>query len=148
MSIVDRSHKTAKMIPASWIARLQKEWISVALYDPNFRNWVAVLALDADTPVSWARRFSDFRGVCSSLAPMSYNFSSVSTRRLCFCFLYIKSLVDLSLFAKLWFVCLSSRNLRRNFRRHFLAYSYFTYVWYRNTRCSIVYCTETYQLAH
>jgi hypothetical protein len=47
----------------------------------GFSNCVAILALDFDTPVSWARRFSDFLGVCSSLAPVPSNFS-VSTRRL------------------------------------------------------------------
>jgi hypothetical protein len=55
---------------------------------------------------------------------MSSNFSSVGTRHLCFGFLFIKSLV-LCLFTKMWIVRLlwtfSSRNLRRNFRRHFLA---------------------------
>jgi hypothetical protein len=45
-------------------------------------NCVAVLALDFDTPVSWARSFSDFLGVCSSLAPMSSNVSSVGARGL------------------------------------------------------------------
>jgi hypothetical protein len=53
--------------------------------------------------LSWARRFSDFLGVYSSLAPMSTNFSLVSTRRLWFCFLFIKS-PFLSLFTKLWIV--------------------------------------------
>jgi hypothetical protein len=83
------------------------------------------LHLDSDTPVSWERRFSDFLGVCLGLVPMASNFSSVRTRRVCFFFFFlsIKSLVVLSLFTKLWIVCLlgtlSSRNLRRNFRRHF-----------------------------
>jgi hypothetical protein len=36
----------------------------------GFSSYVAVLALDFDTPVSWARRFSDFLGACSSLAPV------------------------------------------------------------------------------
>jgi hypothetical protein len=38
-----------------------------------------------------------------------------------------------------------SRNLRRNFRLHFTAEPYFTYVSYsyRSTRCSEVYCTMT-----
>jgi hypothetical protein len=66
---------------------------------------VVALALDFDTAISWARRFSDFLGVCSSLAPMSSNFSSVTTRRLCFVFVSIKSPVVLSLFTKLWIVC-------------------------------------------
>jgi hypothetical protein len=56
------------------------------------------------------------------LAPMSSNFS-ISTQRLCFVFLSIKSPVVLTLFTKLWTVCLlgtlSSRNLRRHFRLHF-----------------------------
>jgi hypothetical protein len=49
-------------------------------------HWMAsaVLALESDTPVSRARRLSDFLGLCLSLAPVSFNFSSVSTRRLCF----------------------------------------------------------------
>jgi hypothetical protein len=67
----------------------------------GFSNCVAVLAPDFDTPVSSARHFSDFLGVCSSLAPMSSNFSSVSTWSLCFCFLSVKSPVVLSLFTKL-----------------------------------------------
>jgi hypothetical protein len=61
---------------------------------------------------------------------MSSNFSSVSTRRLCFVFLSIKSPIVLTLFTKLWTVCLlgtlSSRNVRRNFRRHFPADPYLT----------------------
>jgi hypothetical protein len=56
----------------------------------GFISCVAVLALDLDTPVSTARRFSDFLGICSSLAPTSSSFSSVRTRSLCFCFLSIK----------------------------------------------------------
>jgi hypothetical protein len=40
------------------------------------------------------------------LAPMSSNFPSVSNRRLCFVFFFIKSPVVLSLFTKLWIVCL------------------------------------------
>jgi hypothetical protein len=71
----------------------------------GFSNYIAVLALDFDTPVSWARRFSDFLGVCSILAPVASNFSSGSIQHLRFCFLSIKSYVLLSLFAKLWFVC-------------------------------------------
>jgi hypothetical protein len=46
----------------------------------GFSNCVAILALDFNTPVSWARCFSDFLGVCLSLSPMSCNFS-VSTLR-------------------------------------------------------------------
>jgi hypothetical protein len=76
--------------------------------------------------------------------PMSSNFS-VSTWLLYFCFLSIKSPVVLSLFTKLWIVCLlgtlSSRNFGRNLRGHFLADPYFTWVSYRNTRCSEVYRT-------
>jgi hypothetical protein len=87
----------------------------------GFSNCVAVLALDFDTPVSWARRFSYFLGVCSCLAPMSSSFSSGSTRRLCFCFLCIKNPIVLSLFTKLWIVCLlgtlSSQNLLEIFAR-------------------------------
>jgi hypothetical protein len=87
--------------------------------------------------------FSDFLGVRSSLAPMSSTFSSVSTRCLCFCFLSIKSLVDLSLFTKLWILCLletlSSQSLHQNFCRHFLLGLYFTQLSYRNTHCSEVY---------
>jgi hypothetical protein len=43
--------------------------------------------------------------LCLSLVPMSSNFS-VSTRRLCVCFLFIKSPVVLSLFTKLWILWL------------------------------------------
>jgi hypothetical protein len=90
---------------------------------------------------------SDFLGVCSSLAPTSSNFSSVSTRSLCFCFLSVKSPDILNLCKKTVTYCLpgtlSSRNLCRNFGRHFLADSYFTYVPYRNT-----FCTMTYHTAH
>jgi hypothetical protein len=65
-----------------------KAWITVVLWGLSFSNCVAVLALDFDTPVSWARHFSDFLGVCSSLAPMSSNFSSVSTWFLFFSLFY------------------------------------------------------------
>jgi hypothetical protein len=67
----------------------------------GFSNCVSVHALDFDTPVSWARRFSDFRGECSSWAPRSSNISSASARRLCFVFLSSKRPVVLSLFTKL-----------------------------------------------
>jgi hypothetical protein len=70
----------------------------------GFSNCVAVLALDLATPISWVRRFGDFLGVCSNLVPMSSNFSSVSTR--CICFFSIKCPIVLSLFIKLWIVCL------------------------------------------
>jgi hypothetical protein len=101
----------------------------------GFSNCVALLALDFETPLSWARHFSDFLGVCSSLAPVSCNFSA-STQHLCFCFLSIKSLVDLSLITKLWIVCLrrtlSSWNIHHGFHRHFLADLHFTEVSHRN----------------
>jgi hypothetical protein len=106
-------------------------WIAVVLKGLSFSNCVAVLALDIDTPVPWARLSSDFLGVCSSLAPMSSNFSSVSTQRLYFVFLSIKSPAILSLFTKLWNVCLlrtlSSWNLHKNFHWHFPADPY----WHR-----------------
>jgi ABC-type cobalamin transport system permease subunit len=95
----------------------------------GFSNCVAVLALDFDTPVSWATCFSDFLDVLSSLSHMSSNFSLISTQPLYFCFLSITSPIVLSLFTKLWIVCLlvtlSSRNLRRNFLQHFPADPYF-----------------------
>jgi hypothetical protein len=47
----------------------------------SFSNCVPLHALDFDIPVSCARRFSDFLGVCSSLSPVPSNFS-VSTRRM------------------------------------------------------------------
>jgi hypothetical protein len=62
-------------------SRSCKVWIAVVLYRQSFSSCVAVLALDFDVPVSIARRFSDFLGVCSSLATMSCNFFWVSTRR-------------------------------------------------------------------
>jgi hypothetical protein len=77
MPIADRSHRRRKTVETSckknpWIARLQG-----------------------------VREVLLFYRACSSLVPMSSNFSSVSTRRLCFCFLSIKSPVVLSLFSKL-----------------------------------------------
>jgi hypothetical protein len=109
------------------------------------------LALDFDTSVSWPRSFSDFLGVWWSLAPMSSNSSSISTQSL-FCFLSIKSLIDLNLFTILWIICLlgtlSSRNLHQNFFQHFLADLYFTKVPHRDTCCSKVYHTMTEHTAH
>jgi hypothetical protein len=43
-----------------------------------FRSFVAIRADDFETPISCARRPRDFRGVCSSLAPISSNFSDHS----------------------------------------------------------------------
>jgi hypothetical protein len=64
-----------------------------------------------------------------------------------FLFLSVKIPLVLSLFTKLWIVCLlgtlPSWNLRRNFRRHFPADPYFTYVSYRNTHWSKLYRTMT-----
>jgi hypothetical protein len=128
-----------------------KEWITVVLQGLSFHNCVALLALDFDSAVSWARRFSDFLGEYSSLAPMSCNLS-ISTRHLCYCFLSINSPVVLSLFTKLWIIflsrTLSSRTLCRNFRRRFLTDPYFTWESYRNTHCSEVYRTMKYHAAH
>jgi hypothetical protein len=88
----------------------------------------------------------------SSLARIPSNISSASTRCLCFCFFSIKSPVGLSLFSKLWIVCvlgtLSSRNLHQNFCWHFLSDPYFTQVSYRNTCCSKVYHTMMYHTTH
>jgi hypothetical protein len=53
----------------------------------GFSNCVAVLALNVDTSVSWARRFTDFLGVCSSLAHMAYNVSLGKNLTLMFLFL-------------------------------------------------------------
>jgi hypothetical protein len=58
---------------------------------------------------------------------MSFLFSSVSTRRLCFWFLSIKSPVVLSLFTKLWIVCLLGTLSSRNFCRHFLVDPYISH---------------------
>jgi hypothetical protein len=69
----------AKMNPVSWIAQLQG-MDYCCFRGLSFSNCVAVLALDFDTITSRARCFSDFLGVCSSLSPVSSNFSSVSTR--------------------------------------------------------------------
>jgi hypothetical protein len=116
------------MHPVSWIARLQGV-DSAVLQGLRFSNRVAILSLHFDTPVSSARRFTDFLGVCSNPAPIVSNFSSVSTWLLYFCFLSIESPIDLSLFTKLWIVCLlgtfSARNLCQYFRRHFLEDPYF-----------------------
>jgi hypothetical protein len=94
---------------------------------------------------SFFRHSGGFLCVCSRLAPMSSNFSSVSTQHLCFCFLTVKSPIDLSVFIKLWIVCLlgtlASWNLRQNFRQNFLADPYLMQVSYRNTRCPEVYRT-------
>jgi hypothetical protein len=40
-----------------------------------------LVANDFEQEVACARRLSDFNGVCSNLASISFNFSSVSTRR-------------------------------------------------------------------
>jgi hypothetical protein len=79
-----------------------------------------------------------FEGYCCKLCPSNNPrrknhkdyFSSVSARCICFVFLSIKSPTLLSLFTKLWIVCLlgilSSWNLHRNFRRHFPSDLYLT----------------------
>jgi hypothetical protein len=91
----------------------------------GFSNCVAVLVLDFDTAVSWAKHFSDFLGICSRLAPMSSNVSSVSTQWLCF-FLFIRSPIVLSLFTRVWIVCLLRTLSTQNFHWHFPADPYFT----------------------
>jgi hypothetical protein len=63
-------------------------WITVVSW--SLSNSVAILALDVDTPASCARRFSDFLGICSNLAHVSSNFSSVSTGHLCFLFCLLR----------------------------------------------------------
>jgi hypothetical protein len=99
----------------------RRAWVTVVLQGLSFSNCVALLTLDFDTPVVWAIHYNDFLGACSSLASMSSNFSSVSTPSLHFRFLSLESPVVLSLFTKLWIVCLlgTSQNLCRNFRQHF-----------------------------
>jgi hypothetical protein len=112
--------------------RYCKVWISGVLKDLSFSNCVGLLALDFWHSNLLSKAFKWFCRLCSSLASMSSNFLSVSTRRLCFCFLSVKRTVALSLFTKLWIICLlgtlSSRNLPRNFRRHFVSDLYFTQV--------------------
>jgi hypothetical protein len=95
---------------------------------PTFTGWLHQLCCRSCIRLShsslWARRFSDFLGVCSSLAStrMSCNFS-VSTRRLCLCFLLINSPVVLSLFTKLWIVCLLEL-FRHEIYVQFFAYTF------------------------
>jgi hypothetical protein len=91
MSIANRSHLRRQTIETNYknepclldrtTARIA--WITALLQGLSFSNCAVFLAVDFDTPVSSSRRFSDFLGVCSNLAPVSSNFSSVSTRRLC-----------------------------------------------------------------
>jgi hypothetical protein len=100
-----------------------KAWIAVVSYSLSFGNYVAFLALDFDTPVSWSRHFSDSLGVCSSLASMSSNFSSVSTWHLCSCFF-----IDPSLLTKLWNACLLETLSLWNVHSHFPRSPYFTKV--------------------
>jgi hypothetical protein len=95
-------------------------------------------ALDFDTPVSWARRSSDFVGICSSLVPMSSNFS-VSTEHFVFFFLSSKSPFVLSVFTQLWIVCLLGTLSSWNFHWHFLADQYFTWVIYREIHVALQY---------
>jgi hypothetical protein len=87
---------------------------------------------------SCTRSFNYFLGVYSSLAPMSSDFSSVSTRRLCFWSLR---------FTKLWIFCFVGILSSRNFPKNFLADPYFTQVSCRNTRCSKIYRTMMEHIA-
>jgi hypothetical protein len=122
-----------KMNLVSWIVQLQA-LNCCCFIGPKLQQWrccVAVLATGFDTPVSWATHFGNFLDVYSSL---SFNFSvSIQLmfkaqyivevaiqgpgeswhtpythihRSLYFCFLSIMSLVDLSLFTKLWILFL------------------------------------------
>jgi hypothetical protein len=112
------------MSHASWVTRLQG--VDYCCWtESKFQQLCYPSCTTLWHSVSWAKHFSDFLSVCSSLAPMSFNFSSVSILHLRFCLLSIKSHADLSLFMKLSIVCLlgtlSSRNLRQNFQWHVLA---------------------------
>jgi hypothetical protein len=119
----------------------------------RFSNCVAVLTLDFDTPVSW--RFSNCVAVLTldfdtpvswpSLAPMSSNFPSASTRCLCFCFLSIESPVVLSLFTKLWIVY--SELFHQAIYVEIFADS-FQQIRIAHTCSSKVYCTMTHHTAH
>jgi hypothetical protein len=107
ISIENRSHlrrqtveTNFKLNPASWIIWLHG--VDCPRFIGSiFRNCVALLTLDYDTPVSCVKYFSYFLVVCSILPPVLYNFPSVSIRRVYFCFLSIKSSADLTLFTKL-----------------------------------------------
>jgi hypothetical protein len=85
-----------------------------------------------------------FEGYCCKLCPSNNprrknhtdNFSALDAYVL-FSYL-LTSPVVLSLFTKLWIVCLLRTLSSRNFRRHFPADPYFTWVPYRNTRCSSI----------
>jgi hypothetical protein len=130
LSIANQSHlrhqtvETAKMNPASWIAWLEGKdygcliWSNLQqLHCPSCtRLWHSSIFCQA---FQWLSMYMLKFGSCI------IKYSSVSTRCLCSCFLSIKSPADLSLFNKLCNVCLlgtlPSQNLRRNFRRHFLA---------------------------
>jgi hypothetical protein len=96
MSIADWPHLRRQIVetgrnqlqktnPAGWNVRLQG-----VDYCCSIRSKLQQLCCRSctklETLVSWARRFSDFLGVCSSLAPMASNLS-VSTPWLCFFFL-------------------------------------------------------------
>jgi hypothetical protein len=72
-------------------------WMVLAIVLPFLHQNLTLHSPELDVSVV-------FYGVCSSLALMSCNLS-VSTRRLCICFLSIKSPVVLSLFTRLWVVC-------------------------------------------
>jgi hypothetical protein len=130
-----------KMNPASWIA-----WLQVVDYCCFISSKLLKLCCPSYTRL-WHSSLSDFLGECSSLAPMSSNFSSVSTQHSC-----IKTPADISLFTKLRIVCLlgllSSRNLHQNFSQHFLEDLYFTQGSHRHTCCSKVYHTMKKHTAH
>jgi hypothetical protein len=75
-SIADRSHHRRQTVETNCKnepCQLNHTAIrrGLLLWGLSFSNCVAPLALDFDTPVSWARCCSDFLGVCLSLAPMS-----------------------------------------------------------------------------
>jgi hypothetical protein len=92
-----------------------KAWITTDLYGLSCSNCVAFLALYCDTPVT------------------------LSTRRLFFCFLFIKSPVNRSLFTKLWIVCLLGTLSSQKFLSAITSRIVFDIsMSYRNTCCSEV----------
>jgi hypothetical protein len=119
-----------------------RAWITVVLQGLSFSNFVAVLALDFDTPVSWARRSSDFLGVCSSLAAVLSNFS-VSTP----CALRVPLVKVYSPNCELSAGNTSIMKFTSTFSSTLASRSAF-HVPYRNTRCSKVFRPVTYHTAH
>jgi hypothetical protein len=108
-------------------SRGYKTWTTVAIYHRRLSSFVAIASDYFEMPISCATSGSDFCGVCSNLAPVSYSFTLWSTRCFVVGFLARSDPVDLTLLITfqmyLMLRAVFSKHLRRNFQLNYTSHT-------------------------